>query len=289
MDISLEGKVALVTGTGPNIGSGLALMLAKYGARVACNDIRPEHAAAAAERIRRNGGVAMTVPGDVTDEAAVSGYVGDILNAWGKIDILVNSAGILGGASVLDYDLERFNRQLLTNCTGNFLNTKHVARSMIERGIKGSIICIVSTAGWQGQAGNIGYCTSKGGIIQFVRAAAMDLAPYGIRVNSFTPTATQADNPELLAARRAAGQGAVSAPRPAINFGAMIPMGEQPTPTDYGHVVAFLASDYARLITGSDFRVDGGALAKYWPYTPPPEKAGPLPLVPMDVTEAVSE
>jgi NAD(P)-dependent dehydrogenase (short-subunit alcohol dehydrogenase family) len=285
MDISLDGKVALVTGTGPNIGSGLALMLAKYGARVACNDIMPENAEAAAERIRRNGGEAMTIPGDVTDEAVVQGYIQRVLDKWGQIDILVNSAGILGGASVLDYDLERFNRQLLTNCTGNFLNTKHVAKSMIDRDLKGSIICIVSTAGWQGQAGNIGYCTSKGGIIQFVRAAAMDLAPYGIRVNSFTPTATQADNPELLSARRAAAQGAVSAPRPTINFGAMIPLGEQPTPTDYGHVVAFLASDYSRLITGTDFRVDGGALAKYWPYTPPAEKAGPLPLVSMDVTE----
>jgi NAD(P)-dependent dehydrogenase (short-subunit alcohol dehydrogenase family) len=286
MDISLEGKVAIVTGTGPNIGSGLALMLSKYGAKVACNDIRPEAAEAAVDRIQRNGGTAIAILGDVTDEATVTAYVDRVVQEWGQVDILVNCAGILGGASVLDYDLERFNRQLLTNCTGNFLNTKHVAKSMIDRGVKGSIICIVSTAGWQGQAGNIGYCTSKGGIIQFVRAAAMDLAPYGIRVNSFTPTATQADNPELLAARRAANQGAVSAPRTSINFGQMIPLGEQPTPTDYGHMVAFLASDVSRLVTGSDFRVDGGALAKYWPYTPPAEKAGPLPLVAMDITEA---
>ncbi len=291
MDVSLAGKVALVTGTGPNIGSGLALGLAKYGAKVACNDLRPEQAEAAAERIRRNGGEAMTIAGDVTDEGVVQDYVKQVLDAWGKIDVLVNSAGILGGRSVLDYDVEAFNRQLLVNCTGNFLNTKHVAKSMIDRGLKGSIICIVSTAGWQGQAGNIGYCTSKGGIIQFVRAAAMDLAPYGIRVNSFTPTATQADNPQLLAARRAAQQGGASPQgqqaRPgAINFARMIPMGEQPTPTDYGHVVAFLASDLARLITGTDFRVDGGALAKYWPYTPPEDTAGPLPLVSMDVTRA---
>jgi NAD(P)-dependent dehydrogenase (short-subunit alcohol dehydrogenase family) len=231
----------------------------------------------------------LAVPGDVSSEADVKGYVGRVLEAWGKIDVLVNSAGILGGAGVLDYDLERWTRQITVNLTGNFLNTKLVARSMIERGIKGSIICIVSTAGWQGQAGNIGYSTSKGGVIQFARAAAMDLAPYGIRVNSFTPTATQADNPELLAARRAAAAaagGQAPAGRPgALGFAAMIPMGEQPTPTDYGHVVAFLASDYARLITGTDFRVDGGALAKYWPYVPPQEKAGPLPLVAMDVTQ----
>ena len=85
---------------------------------------------------------------------------------------------------------------------------------MIDRGIKGSIICIVSTAGWQGQADNIGYCTSKGGIIQFARAAAMDLAPYGIRVNSFTPTSTQSDNPELLAERAATRDRRAPAPAP---------------------------------------------------------------------------
>jgi NAD(P)-dependent dehydrogenase (short-subunit alcohol dehydrogenase family) len=272
LEVSLEGKVALVTGTGPNIGSGLALVLARYGARVACNDIRPEAAAAAVRRIERNEGVAMTCPGDVSSEEDVRSYVGKVLEAWGRIDILVNSAGILGGKSVLDYDVEAFNRQLLVNCTGNFLNTKHVARSMIDRDIRGSIICIVSNAGWTGQPNNIGYCTSKGGIANFVRGAAMDLAPYGIRVNSFTPIATRRDNPDLDEDAR----------RPAPGTDA-IPLGEQPTPTDYGHMVAFLASDLSRLITGSDFRVDGGAGAKHWRYVPPADRKGPLPLIPLDL------
>lgn len=287
MEISLAGKVALVTGTGPNIGSGLALSLAVAGAKVACNDVKSDVAEAAAERILRNGGEAIAIPGDVTDEPTVRDYINTVLEKWGRIDILVNSAGVLGGKSVLDYDVDAFNRQLLTNCTGNFLNTKYVASSMIERGIKGSIICIVSTAGWQGQADNIGYCTSKGGIIQFVRAAAMDLAQYGIRVNSFTPTVTSPDNPELIAIRQASqasrppsAEG--TARRGVVNFSGMIPMREQPTPTDYGYVVSFLASDMARLITGTDFRVDGGALAKYWPYVPPADGDGPLPLVSLE-------
>ena len=154
----------------------------------------------------------------------------------------------------------------------------------------------------------MGYCSSKGGIIQFVRAAAMDLAPYGIRINSFTPTATQVDNPEMIAARAAAGSGGgpmafagIPGQSPRANaggqddqefrtggtadFAAMSPLGELPTPTDYGHVVAWLCSDFARLITGSDYAVDSGALAKYWPYVPPADKMGPLPLVKMDVTE----
>ena len=288
MDISLEGKVALVTGTGPNIGSGLAMMLAKYGARVACNDLRPEAAEAAVRRIERNGGTAMAVPGDVSNEVEVRAYVERVLNTWGKIDVLVNSAMLMTSRGLLETEPESFNRQILVATAGNFLNTRIVAQSMIERAIKGSIICIISTAGWQGAAGAIGYATAKGGLIQFTRAAAMDLAPYGIRVNSFTPTFTQADNPELLAERRAAE--AANGPRQrgafvGIDPARLIPLGEQPTPTDYGHVVAFLASDYARLITGTDYRVDGGALAKYWPYTPPLEKAGPLPLIKLDVTE----
>jgi len=285
VDISLDGKVALVTGTGPNIGSGLALMLAKYGARVACNDVRPEAAEACVRRIERNGGTAMTAVGDVSNEVEVQAYVARVLEAWGKIDILVNSAAVMTGGGLLERDLAGFNRQVEVACAGNFLNTKHVAMSMIERGIKGSIICIISTAGWQGPAGNIGYATSKGALVQFTRAAAMDLAPYGIRVNSFTPTFTLPDNPELIAARRAAGPQGPSRAFVGIDPPRLIPLGEQPTPTDYGHVVAFLASDYARLITGADFRVDGGALAKYWPYIPAAEKAGPLPLVKMDVTE----
>jgi NAD(P)-dependent dehydrogenase (short-subunit alcohol dehydrogenase family) len=288
VDISLDGKVALVTGTGPNIGSGLALMLAKYGARVACNDVRPEAAEACVGRIERNGGTARAFPGDVTNEVEVQAYIQSVLDEWGHIDILVNSAAMMSGGGLLERTLKDFNRQVEVGTAGNFLNTKYVALSMIERGIKGSIICIISTAGWQGPAGNIGYATSKGGIIQFTRAAAMDLAPYGIRVNSFTPTFTQADNPELIAERRRQNAGPPGGRAfTDINPPRLIPMGEQPTPTDYGHVVAFLASDYARLITGTDFRVDGGALAKYWPYIPSEEKAGPLPLIKMDVTGEV--
>ncbi len=310
MDINLNGKVALITGTGPNIGSGLALMLAKYGARVACNDIRPEAAEAAVKRVQRNGGEAMAIPGDVADEEQVRSYVQKVLDEWGKIDILVNCAGVDGGANILEFEGERWTRQITVNLSGNFFNTKWVARSMVERGLKGSIVCIVSTAGWQGRPNSVGYCSSKGGIIQFARAVAMDLAPYGIRVNTFTPTSTEADNPQLVEARRVAREAGNNAQffsaLPGMSsrenaggqanesfrtggespFEKMVPMGELPTPTDYGHMIAFICSDYCRLVTGTDFRVDGGALAKYWPYIPPEEKAGPLPLISMEIQGA---
>jgi NAD(P)-dependent dehydrogenase (short-subunit alcohol dehydrogenase family) len=298
MEISLEGKVALVTGAGPNIGSGIALALAKYGARVACNDIRPEVAEACVRRIERNGGTAMAVPGDVTSEADVTAYLRRILDAWGRIDILINNAALLGGRGVLEETLEDFNRAVNVAAAGTFLNTKHAAIAMIERGIRGSIVCILSSNAWQGAPGVIAYAFHKGGLANFVRAAAMDLAPYGIRVNSFTPTAPEPDNPELIAERRASSgprRGMSSAPvgerpawwRPTGTFDVRrnIPMGAPSTPTDIGHCIAWMCSDYARLITGCDFVVDGGARAKYWAYTPPEDNAGPVPLVKLDVTE----
>src|SRR5579875_853344 len=285
MDVSLEGKVALVTGAGPNIGSGIALALARYGAKVACNDLDAATAEACVRRIERNGGTAMSIPGDVTDETVVAGYVQEVLARWGRIDILVNNAAVLGGRGVLDERTEDFTRAVLVTALGNFLNTKHVARSMCERGIRGSIVCISSSNGWSGSAGIIAYAFHKGGVNNFVRAAAMDLAPYGIRVNSVTPTMVTPDNPELLAERARAGR------RPSRWAGErapMVPMGTTGTPTDIGHAVAWLCSDYARLITGTDLVVDGGARAKNFAYAPaaPQDLAGPAPLIPLDTASS---
>ena len=303
MEISLEGKVALVTGAGPNIGSGIALALARYGAVVACNDIDPDAAKAAVDRVERNGGTAVAVPGDVTDEAQVTGYVDRLVDEYGHIDILVNNAALLGGKGVLDETAEGFRRAVEVAAMGNFLNTKYVGRHMAERGIRGSIVAISSSNGWNGSAGVIAYAFHKGGVNNFVRAAAMDLAPYGIRVNSFTPTAPTPDNPELVA--RGQGVSVMDRTGPSRGIGGptgteewrrptrwtgerapLVPMGTTGTPTDIGHCVAWICSDYARLITGCDFVVDGGARAKNFAYAPatPSDLAGPVGLIPLDVT-----
>jgi NAD(P)-dependent dehydrogenase (short-subunit alcohol dehydrogenase family) len=302
VEISLAGKVALVTGAGPNIGSGIALALARYGAKVACNDIDPGAAQAAVKRIERNGGAAIAVPGDVTDEEQVLGYLRAITDRWGRLDIVINNAAILGGRGVLDESTEFFERAVRVAALGNFLNTKHAGRYMAEHGIRGSIVAVSSSNGWSGSAGVIAYAFHKGGVNNFVRAAAMDLAPYGIRVNSFTPTAPTPDNPELIAEQGPGGVldrprpgglgsegGTESWRRPARWTGPrapMVPMGSTGTPTDIGHCVAWMCSDYARLITGCDFVVDGGARARNFAYLPasPTELAGPVALVPLDVT-----
>ena len=262
----LAKKIAIVTGTSPHIGGGIAEGLAEEGATVVCVDVAPDNATQCAEAITRGGGAALGLACDITDESQVEAMVARVRAAYGGVDILVNNAGILGGLSVLEMPVERWNRQIAVNLTGTFLCTKHVARLMVEQGRRGNIVVVVSTAGHQGQAGNIAYSTSKSGLLNFTRAAAMDLARHGIRVNSLTPTATDTGE----AADRAVAWGR---PRPGprtggLDFTKMIPMGKLPSPRHYARAVVFLASDDAEMITGTDLRVDAGALAKYWPWTP---------------------
>ena len=156
-----------------------------------CVDVVADNATQCAAWIERRGGQALGVTCDVTDEAQVQAMVTRVRDVYGRVDVLVNNAGILGGLGVLEMPLERWSRQIAVNLTGTFLCTKHVARCMVECDTRGSIIVIVSTAGHQGQAGNIAYATSKSGLLNFTRSAAMDLARHGIRVNSLTPTATR--------------------------------------------------------------------------------------------------
>ncbi len=300
MEISLEGKVALVTGAGPNIGSGIALALAAYGAKVAVNDVSLTTAETCRDRLQGHGHEAMALQGDVTSEEEVVANVDAVLERYGKIDILVNNAALLGGKGLLDEDADTFAKHVLVSGLGNFLFTKHVARSMAEREIRGSIVCVSSSHGWSCSPGVIAYCFSKGGVNNFVRAAAMDLAPYGIRVNGYTPTAPVPDNPDLIAERASQGVAPLLSGRGGLGGGGgdepwrrptryqgerppMVPMGTTGAPTDIGHCIAWICSDYARLITGCDFVVDGGARAKNFSYHPAPADGlmGPLPIVPL--------
>ncbi|MGF1598571.1 MAG: SDR family NAD(P)-dependent oxidoreductase [Acidimicrobiales bacterium] len=260
----LAGKVALVTGTSPNIGGVAASGFAAEGARVACNDLDPAVAADRAERITAGGGEAMAVPCDVTDEAAVDAMVAAVVERWGGVDIVLNNAVQFNARGLLDMPVDQYRRQLDIICGGAFLVTRAAARAMIERGRGGSIINVLSTAAWQGQAGNVGYCTGKSGLINFTRSVAMELAPHGIRVNGFTPTATRPDDPDLR--ERFDGR-AVTAAEAGMDFWNQVPL-RLPAPSDYVAPLVFLASDDSALMTGGSITVDGGALSKYWPQRP---------------------
>jgi NAD(P)-dependent dehydrogenase (short-subunit alcohol dehydrogenase family) len=271
--LKLQDKVALITGTSPNIGGGIATGLADEGAKVVCVDIRDDYARQCAAYITQRGGDALPIVGDVTDEAQVQAAIQQVAAHYGGVDLLVNNAVIFNQKGVLDMPLAEWTQQLAVMLTGAFLCTKHVAQLMIEQGRKGSIVNIISTAGHQGEPWNIGYSTGKSGLLNFTRSVAMELAAYGIRVNSLTPTAT---DPAEGMARAAAWNIAWPIPRSASpqrrgfpaepNTG--VPLHQWPSPRHYARAIAFLASDDAEMVTGIDLRVDAGALARYWRWDP---------------------
>lgn len=267
----LEGKVAIVTGASRNIGGTVAAGLAGEGARVLCTDLSADVANAAAQRIVDAGGEAEALAGDVTDPAHAEAAVARVLDRWGTVDVLVNNAVFFQQQGVLEMPYDDYRRQLEVILGGTFLFTRAAARAMIEGRRGGSVVNVLSTAAWQGQPGNIGYCTGKSGLINFTRSTAMELAEHRIRVNGLTPTATAPSDPE---ARRQMETLLSRPSRYHQDFTAQMPLGRLPGPEDYVGAAIFLASDDSSMVTGTNLTVDGGASAKYWPWTPHPAPAG---------------
>ena len=161
--MKLEGKTALVTGTSPNIMGGIAEELAREGANLVCVDIRREFAEKCAAAIAAEGREAVGIACDVTDEEQVLAVIATAKERFGGVDILVNGAAQFNFKGVLNMPLDEWRRQTDIILTGAFLLTKHAARSMIEQDRQGNIINIISTAGHQGEPGNVGYGTAKAG------------------------------------------------------------------------------------------------------------------------------
>lgn len=274
--MKLAGKVALIAGCSPNINAGIALALAEAGARLVCVDLEPAFAWGCASAVIRQGGAAIAVRADVTDEDAVVAALERAREAYGGVDILVNGAVVQYRLGLLEISTAQFRRQIDVILTGTFLFSKHAAQLMIAQERRGAIINIVSTEGHQGNPGNIGYGTAKSGLLNFTRSAAMELARYRIRVNSLTPTATDpTEGRERTAAWGLEWTEPALGARPEFTAGDQgIPLGHRPRPSDYGKAAVFLASDDAEMITGFDLRVDGGAIARYWRWNPGVALAG---------------
>lgn len=245
----LEGKAAIVSGTGPNIGQEIAKALASEGASVVCADFSQENADRAAEQIQRLGGKAIAVQVDIRKEDQIQAVINRCVEQFGKVDILVNNAAITINKGTLHVTAEEWQNCIDVNFTGTFNFCKNAAKSMVERGVKGSIVNIASTSGHRGRPNAIAYCSTKGGVLNMTRAMAMDLASEGIRVNSVSPTRTGTP----------VGVTATSEVRTAPE----IPLGRTGDPRDQALAVLYLASDESSFVTGMDIRVDGGALATW--------------------------
>ncbi len=245
---TLEGRVAFVVGTGPNIGGAITKVLAAQGASVVCIDARIEQAERAAAEINATGGRAAGFAADIRRPDEVAAAFDRGVDAFGRIDIAVNNAAITHKGTILDTSLEEWQHVLDVSLTGPFLAGQAAARRMVEQGSGGAIVNICSTSGHRGGTKAIAYATAKAGILNLTRSMAVQLAPHGIRVNSVTPT--QTGTPVGKETARADDGPPKS-----------IPLGRWGQPIDQAQAVLFLVSPASDFITGVDLPVDGGLLA----------------------------
>jgi NAD(P)-dependent dehydrogenase (short-subunit alcohol dehydrogenase family) len=238
--------VALVTGGGRGVGKGIALQLAKAGWHVAVNYIiEPELADATASEIAARGVEAMTVKADVRSSREVAAMVDAVVARFGGLNLLVNNAGVQTWAPFLDIAEDDWDRVVDTNLKGTFLCTQAAARHLKDHG-GGSIVNIGSGSNKAPFPNLAAYTASKGGIEMLTRAAAIELAPFGIRVNCVAPGAIEVERTRL------------ENPEYADTWGRLTPLGRVGTPRDVGDAVVFLAGDAASFVTGQTLFVDGG-------------------------------
>ncbi|MGH7306139.1 MAG: SDR family oxidoreductase [Candidatus Rokuibacteriota bacterium] len=246
MKINLAGRVALVTGGGRGIGRACSLTLARLGATVIINYRRSHEAAERlAKDILGEGGQSRVYQADVSDANAVDAMFQFIGQEYRHLDILVNNAGIIQDTLLLSMTLEDWTSVHATNLTGAFLCTRHAVEMMLRQG-GGKIVNLASASAGAGGRGQTNYAASKGGLVAFSRASAVELARKGIRINAVLPGVIETDM-SLPVRRRAADK-----------LLERIPMRRFGQPGEVASLVAFLASDASDYIVGQAIAVDGG-------------------------------
>lgn len=243
--MDLDGKVAIVTGAGSGIGHAIAERLGAAGAAVCVSYLGyEEQARALAERLPR----AIAIRADVTSAADVCAMVERARQELGRVDVLVNNAGIQKEVPFLDLDERTWDAIIGVNLKGSFLCAQAAARVMRDAGRGGSIVNISSIHEDYPFPGFTPYCVSKGGLRMLMRNLAVELAPYGIRVNNVAPGAIATP----------INQAALARPEKLQILHGIIPLGRMGQPAEVAELALFLASDASSYVTGSTYYVDGG-------------------------------
>ena len=266
MHDSLAGRVVLVTGAGRGIGRAIAERFAGAGSVVAVNDVDGESAAGTAHGITDAGGTAMVAQADVSDSAQVGAMIDAVMAEHGRIDVLVNNAGIVSPTLHFFEATEEWWRRIIdVNLTGHFLVSQPVARIMAANG-GGSIVNMSSGGATRAHRSFTAYDATKGGIEALTRAMALDLGPYNVRVNALVPGSIDTSGMSVDA-RALRGEN--------------VPLGRIGEPLDMTGAALFLASDEAAYITGETLRVDGGMLAQ--------QRSATVDIVPPNTFPAVED
>ncbi len=247
--MSLQGKVVLVTGASTGIGKAIALEAARQGARVSVNYIGERSPAdAVVQEIEQGGGQALAVLADVSQSDQVNRMVQATVDRFGRLDVLVNNAGVEKQAPFLEKSEDEWDRVIAVDLKGPFLCAQAAARVMVKQQIAGTVINISSVHEDLAFPGYVAYCAAKGGLRMLCRDLALELAPYHINVVNVAPGAiatpinreTLQDPAKLAALERE------------------IPLGRIGEPEEVAKLVAYLASDEASYITGTTVTIDGG-------------------------------
>jgi glucose 1-dehydrogenase len=258
MEQKLRGQVALITGAGSGIGSGIAHAMAAEGATVVINypsEKLRQDAIAVQRDIEKHGGQAVICQADVGVEKEVIEMFDTIIKNWGTIDILVNNAGIQRDAPFPEMSLSQWNHVIKTNLTGQFLCSREAVKEFLRRGIvpekscaAGKIICISSVHEVIPWSGHVNYAASKGGVMLLMKSLAQEMAPHKIRVNSISPGAIKTRiNYEAWSTEEAEEK-----------LLKLIPYGRVGDVSDIGKAAVWLASDESDYMNGASLYVDGG-------------------------------
>lgn len=247
----LDGKTALITGAASGIGRAAALIFAQEGARIVAVDRAPE-VEATVDMVRNAGSEAEVLVGDVADKALVDKAVAAALDRFGGLDITFANAGVSGGlVPLFELTSELWAEILRVNLIGVFLAVQASAKSMIDRGARGSIVCTASVAGLRSGAGGVPYSASKAGVISLVQTVANQIAGTGVRINAVCPGLTETGMTQpVFDMARARGTD--------HKLGQLNPLRRAATPDEIARVALFLASDEASYVNGQAIAVDGG-------------------------------